>query len=143
MKLRDATLADAPVLALVLGDWIRDTPWMPKLHTKAQDLIFVRQLITTRVVRMEDSGLGFLARQDGEIDALYLVPHARGRGLGRALLEEAKAAEEMLTLWAFQANEGARRFYAREGFVEAFMTGGDGNVEGLKDVRLVWEREFL
>ena len=130
MKLRDATLADAPVLALVLGDWIRDTPWMPKLHTKAQDLIFVRQLITTRVVRMEDKGLGFLARLDGEIDALYLAPHARGKGLGRALLEEAKAAEEMLTLWAFQANEGARRFYAREGFVEAFMTGGFTSLAG-------------
>ena len=42
---------------------------MPKLHTKAQDLIFVRQLIATRVVRMEvevfpllcQSGLGLLA----------------------------------------------------------------------------------
>ena len=115
---------------------------MPKLHTKAQDLIFVRQLIATRVVRMEASGAGFLARQDGELDALYLAPHARGKGLGKALLDEAKAAEEMLTLWAFQANVGARRFYAREGFVEAFMTNGDGNVEGLKDVRLVWERDF-
>ena len=140
MKLRDAGAADAPVLARVLGDWIRATAWMPKLHTKAQDLIFVRQLIATRVVRMEASGAGFLARQDGELDALYLAPHARGKGLGKALLDEAKAAEEMLTLWAFQANVGARRFYAREGFVEAFMTNGDGNVEGLKDVRLVWER---
>lgn len=116
---------------------------MPKLHTKAQDLIFVKQLITTRVVRMEDSGLGFLARQDGEVDALYLAPHARGQGLGKALLDEAKAAEEMLTLWAFQANEGARRFYAREGFIEAFMTNGDGNLRGLKDVRLVWERDLF
>ncbi len=143
MKLRDATVADAPALALVLGNWIRDTPWMPKLHTKAQDLIFVTQLITTRVVRMEDRGLGFLARQDGEIDALYLVPSARGQGLGKALLDEAKAAEEMLTLWAFQANLGARRFYEREGFVEAFMTNGGDNVEGLKDVRLVWERDMF
>ncbi|MEO6301422.1 MAG: GNAT family N-acetyltransferase [Paracoccaceae bacterium] len=143
MRLRDATVADAPALARVMGDWIRDTPWMPKLHTKAQDLIFVKQLITTRVVRMEDSGLGFLARQDGEVDALYLAPHARGQGLGKALLDEAKAAEEMLTLWAFQANEGARRFYAREGFIEAFMTNGDGNLRGLKDVRLVWERDLF
>ncbi len=143
MNLRDATAADAVALARVLGDWIHTTPWMPKLHTREQDVLFLRHLIGSRVVRMEASGAGFLARLGGEVDALYLAPVARGRGLGRALLDEAKAAERSLTLWCFQANLGARKFYAREGFVEAFMTGGDENTEHLPDVRLVWEGDFL
>lgn len=143
MKLRDATAADAAVLARVLGDWIRDTPWMPKLHTREQDVLFLRHLIGSRVVRMEAGGAGFLARLGGEVEAVYLAPLARGRGLGRALLDEAKAAEPSLTLWTFQANLAARRFYEREGFVEAFMTNGDENTEHLPDVRLVWERDLF
>jgi hypothetical protein len=40
-------------------------------------------------------------------------------------------------LWTFVANAGARRFYAREGFVEARRTEGE-NEEGLPDVLLTW-----
>ena len=115
---------------------------MPKLHTRAQDVRFLGHLIGSRVVRMEADGLGFMARLGTEVEALYLAPAARGRGLGKALLEEAKQAETSLTLWCFQANLAARRFYEREGFVEAFRTAGDKNTEHLPDVRLVWERAF-
>ena len=45
---------------------------------------------------------------------------------------------EGLTLWTFVANEGARRFYAREGFVEVGRTEGE-NEEGLPDVLLAWK----
>jgi putative acetyltransferase len=47
---------------------------------------------------------------------------------------------DRLSLWTFQANEGARRFYAREGFAEVRMTEGD-NEEGLPDVLLEWVRD--
>ena len=40
-------------------------------------------------------------------------------------------------LWTFVANAPARRFYAREGFVEVRRTGGE-NEEGLPDVLLKW-----
>ena len=54
-------------------------------------------------------------------------------------LDVAKAERpEGLTLWAFVANEGALRFYAREGFVEVARTDGD-NEEGLPDVMLRWK----
>ena len=72
------------------------------------------------------SGAGFLALDgEGYVAGLYLAPEARGRGIGAALLAAAKAARpEGLSLWAFLANEGARRFYAREGFVESGRTEG-------------------
>lgn len=139
--IRDAALADARVLALVLGDWVRETGWMPVRHTREEDLGFVEMLIRSSVVRMAADGGGFLSRQGGEVDALYLAPPARGRGLGKRLLDEAKAAEPELWLWTFQANSAARRFYAREGFVEVASTDGSGNDEQLPDVRLHWRRD--
>jgi ribosomal protein S18 acetylase RimI-like enzyme len=57
----------------------------------------------------------------GEIEAIYLRPDARGRGLGRPLLEAAttslaEAGFEAAVLWVLTANDGARRFYERAGF---------------------------
>jgi GNAT superfamily N-acetyltransferase len=58
----------------------------------------------------------------GEIDSLYLAPEAIGRGLGRTLHAEITADLWMrgfapLILWAFEANDHARRFYERAGWV--------------------------
>ncbi len=39
----------------------------------------------------------------------------------------AKVGRERLTLWAFQQNGAALRFYAREGFAEIARTDGAGN----------------
>ena len=57
MNLRDATAADVPEIARVLGDWCRDTPWMPKLHRRDEDLWFVGELMKTHVVRVGFAGL--------------------------------------------------------------------------------------
>ena len=136
--LRDATLADAAAIALVLGDWCRDTAWVPKLHSRDADLAFVTGLLQTHVVRVGwAGGLGFLARLGPGIAALYLAPQARGKGLGKALVDEAKGCGH-LEAWTFQANLGARAFYRREGFGEVAWTDGAGNAEKLADVRMEW-----
>ena len=138
-----ATPEDAPALARILGDWQRETGWMPVLHTREEDEGFLRHLIATRTVRVLrlPDPLGFLAREGGQIDALYLAPAARGQGWGRALLEEAKAAEPRLSLWTFAANAAARAFYASEGFAEVQATDGQDNEARLPDIRLEWQQE--
>ncbi|GLS85508.1 hypothetical protein GCM10010873_04810 [Cypionkella aquatica] len=139
----DATPADAPAIAAILGAWNRDTAWMPKLHSAAEDLGFAQHLIssrTTRVLRAPDV-LGFLSRMGEQIEALYLAPTARGRGHGAQLLAEAKAACAQLTLYTFQANLPAQRFYAREGFAEIARSDGADNDEHLPDLRLHWRKE--
>lgn len=139
MILRDAGPPDVAQIARVLGDWCRDTAWLPKQHTPAQDLWFAGSLMKTHVLRVGFAeGLGFLARMGPRIDALYLAPEARGRGLGRALLDEAKTAGH-LGLYTFQANLDARRFYAREGFHEVRFTNGAENDEKLPDVWMEWD----
>lgn len=141
---------DAAAMAQVLGGWIKATPWMPKLHLPIEDVWFCSSLIDTCdvwVVRQpvvigptetDDTVSGFLARRGDAVQALYLAPEARGQGYGKALLDLAKAGQDRLELWTFQANTRAIAFYRREGFVEATRTDGSGNDEKLPDLRLVW-----
>lgn len=65
--LRDAGVPDAEAIARVLGDWCREVDWMPKLHSREQDLWFAGHLIGTQVVRLgyAGGGPGFLARRGG------------------------------------------------------------------------------
>jgi GNAT superfamily N-acetyltransferase len=139
--IRDAETADLPVLARIMGQWCRDTLWLPKLHTPEEDLWFLGELHRLSTLRViGHPALGFLARQGVDVDALYLAPEARRKGHGRALIKDAMAAEPVLRLWAFEANLEARAFYAALGFVEVGRTDGD-NDEGLPDVRLEWRRD--
>jgi GNAT superfamily N-acetyltransferase len=139
----DASPTDAAPLARILGDWVRETGWMPILHSRDEDRAFLAGLIGThrvRVARHEGAALGFLADRRGQIDALYLGPAARGKGIGKALLDEVKDREPEVGLWTFQANTRAVSFYLRAGFVEAERTDGQGNDERLPDIRMIWRR---
>lgn len=141
--IRPARSLDAGAVGAILSEFIDTVPWMPRVHTRAEDLAHAADMIARGWVEVscaEPEVAGFIARDAGVIHALYLTADARGQGKGRALLDRAKAAQEALSLWTFQANTGARRFYGREGFVEVDLTDGAGNDEGLPDVRLEWRR---
>lgn len=141
MKILPATPAEAPAIANILTGWIAATPWIPRVHSRRSEKEFARILVDrgwTKVARDRGRALGFLARDGAEVHALYLSPAARGQGIGKALLDEAKAVCPELSLYAFQANEGACRFYRREGFSEEFRTDGAGNDEHLPDIRFRW-----
>lgn len=141
MILRSATKTDVPAIAQIIGDWCASTPYIPLLHTPDEDRNFVANLVATQdVLVAENTGdvHGFIAREDKEIGQLYLMPSARGQSTGTALLNKMKARTDLLKLWCFQANTGARRFYERNGFVAARFTDGAGNEERLPDIRYVW-----
>ncbi|MGV6848340.1 MAG: N-acetyltransferase family protein [Marinibacterium sp.] len=146
IKLREATQQDAPAIADILSDWIDQTDWMVRVHTRAEDrgfgafLIEKTQVTVAEAVTEPRAVCGFLSLQPPHIQALYLAPDARGQGVGKALLDRAKTGHDRLELWAFQANLGARRFYEREGFVEVERTDGAGNDEKLPDIRMTWTK---
>jgi ribosomal protein S18 acetylase RimI-like enzyme len=59
----------------------------------------------------------------GHITSIHALPHLRGRGYGRALLDHAFAEFRRrgfreVTLWVLEENASARRFYERLGFRE-------------------------
>jgi putative acetyltransferase len=74
------------------------------------------------------------------IEHLFIRPEAQNAGLGLQLLEKAKQASAELSLWTFQRNERARRFYERHGFVAVTETDGADNEEKLPDVLYRWRR---
>ncbi|MEM7723019.1 MAG: GNAT family N-acetyltransferase, partial [Pseudomonadota bacterium] len=114
--------------------------WMPRVHSPKAVRAFYRDFVFTErnVWVAGDPITGFLAMdQSGEMVTALFVS-TPGQGIGKALLDHAKAGRDRLRLLTFVANTGARRFYAREGFVEVSRTPGD-NEEGLPDVMLRWE----
>jgi GNAT superfamily N-acetyltransferase len=142
-SITDADAADVAALARIIGDWVRETGWMPVLHSREEDEGFVAGLLETHRVRVARRGadrLGFLARQGGKVQALHVAAGSRGLGIGKALLDEVKAVEPTVALWTFQANHHALAFYTRESFSEAARTGGGDTDEGLPDVHLIWRR---
>ena len=57
----------------------------------------------------------------GHITSIHALPHLRGRGYGRALLDHAfvefkKRGMLEVTLWVLEGNTDARRFYEKLGF---------------------------
>lgn len=142
-QLRAARSTDAGAVGAILSEFIDSTPWMPRLHTRAQDVAFAGRMIDqgwVTVATHHGSVTGFVAREGEQLNALYISGRARGRGIGSTLLWSAKARVSRLTLWTFQANAAAQAFYVRHGFTACECTDGAGNDEGLPDTRFEWTR---
>ncbi len=93
----------------------------------------------------DERTLGFLAIRRSERDGwevlekLYVDPEAQNRGVGTALLDQAKALRpDGFVLWVFQKNKGARRFYERHGFRLVKLTDGAENTEQEPDALYAW-----
>ncbi|WP_220185058.1 GNAT family N-acetyltransferase [Paracoccus sp. S1E-3] len=138
--LRPARPQDAGACAEIPNGWIDATPWMPRIHSAEAVRQRYREVVIPRrnvlVATHGGAVAGFLAIDEAEITSFYM--RLPGRRIGAALLGAAKTGRMRLSLWTFQANRGARRFYLREGFREVARTAGE-NEEGLPDVQYLWE----
>ena len=143
MEIERATPADADAVAATFGAARRTAmPWLPRLHTAAEDRRYFAGVIDeceVLVVRHEGQPVAFIALKDDMVEHLYARPEAQRAGMGSALLEAAKARSPGgLRLWTFQRNQGARAFYAHHGFAELELTDGSANEEREPDVLLAW-----
>ena len=143
-SLRHAVAADAPEVAALFRRSRALLSFLPELHTAEEDLWFVREILIgaqTVTLASDESGLlGFMAEEPGWITQLYLDPAARGRGIGRILVEAAMLATDRLDLWCFAENLPARAFYERLGFVAVETTDGSRNEARCPDIRYRWTR---
>ncbi|MEU5094204.1 GNAT family N-acetyltransferase [Streptomyces sp. NPDC020996] len=145
VTLRRAVPADASAVADV---WLRSfraalpTVVSPRSDDEVRD--HVREVVVplreTWVAADAEAGIvGVMVLADDELSQLYLRPDWRGRGLGDRFVALAKERSPGgLSLWAFQVNKPAHRFYERHGFVAVEYTDGSGNEEREPDVRYVW-----
>jgi putative acetyltransferase len=134
---------DARIAALIRTSKAVAMPWLAVVHTPEEDLGWVRTVLLAQhsvsVVKEGDDVVGVLATSPGWVDQLYVHPDHQGRGVGRALLEAAKAASDGdLQLWTFARNSRARAFYERAGFAAEEETDGTTNEEREPDVRYRW-----
>jgi GNAT superfamily N-acetyltransferase len=152
--MRPATVEDAGTLAdLFLRAREAAYPAMPRpVHPPASVRAWVRRWYDAPAgatpeqeawVAEEDGAVvGFLMLERDWVHSLYVEPGLTGRGVGAALLDLAKGLRPGgLGLWVFESNEGARRFYARHGFVELRRTDGRDNEERAPDVEMGWRPE--
>ena len=80
--------------------------------------------------------VGMLVLEAEWIDQLYVDPGFAGIGIGTQLLDFAKRARPQgLRLWTFVSNDGAQRFYQRNGFKEVERTDGSRNEERAPDIQ--------
>lgn len=142
--IRAAVAADLPACAQIINDWLDATDWLPRTRNRDQiAAMFGPDLLTRRRVLVAEEGgvvLGYLSMTgEGDIPALYLSPAARGRGVGRRLMDRAKALSPTgITLRVWEPNSGAQRFYAREGFVEVPELRDEATEEGVPTLWLCW-----
>ncbi|GGV17336.1 GNAT family N-acetyltransferase [Streptomyces spectabilis] len=143
VTLRAATAGDGAAVAEVyLRSYDAALPTVRRAHTDDEVRDFIRDVVlprgTTWVAEAAGSVVGMMVLDGERLDQLYLAPAWRGHGIGDRFVALAKErGPDGLTLWTFQVNAPARRFYERHGFTAARWTDGD-NEEGEPDVRYDW-----
>jgi ribosomal protein S18 acetylase RimI-like enzyme len=143
-SIRAATAADAAAIARVYLASFGATYDFPLAHSDDEVRAWVRDVLLpgleTWVATAAGEVLGFIALGAETIEQLYVAPEATGKGIGSRLVAIAQARRpDGLSLWTFQVNQRARRFYERHGFRPAETTDGSGNEERQPDVRYVWQ----
>ena len=81
---------------------------------------------------------GFLGLEGNYVAGLFVRQDARSRGVGKELLDCAKAHRTQLSLSVYRKNERAAAFYQREGFV-VLAAGVDANT-GEPEYTMAWNR---
>lgn len=115
----------------------------PLAHTDDQVRSWIREVVIpareTWAAVAGGTVIGMMVLVGAELDQLYVAPGWTGRGIGGRLVELAKGLRPGgLSLFTFQVNEGARRFYERHGFILIDETDGSRNEERQPDIRYAW-----
>lgn len=145
VALRRAVASDAGAAA---GVWLRSfaaaLPGVVRPRSDDEVREYFRHVLVPRretwvAEAAGDGVVGVLVLEGAVLEQLYLEPGWRGRGIGDRFVALAKERSPGgLSLWTFQVNAPAHRFYERHGFTAVERTDGSGNEEREPDVRYVW-----
>ena len=146
MILRRALLADMPALARLNYHTVRTSlPFVPEVHP-AHEVVdyfsgpFFAKAEFWMAEDVAGEALGYIAFRPDFVEHLFIRPQSQGQRVGVALLDKAKRGASELSLWTFQQNLRARRFYETHGFTVVVETDGLDNEEKLPDVLYRWRR---
>lgn len=92
----------------------------------------------TWVLEENGQALAFMSLYGARLAALFVSPHAQGRGLGRQLLDEAKRRRDSLELGVYCANHRAMAFYRANDFLAVAETRDPHT--GQPELTMRWSR---
>ena len=85
----------------------------------------------------KDRVCGLLALKATELSQLYLHVDYQQQGLGSRFMALAKErSPELLELYTYESNTGARQFYEKHGFKD--IARGNDNEDSMPDIRYRW-----
>lgn len=132
MAVRDFTELDFPAVCRIYVETKRDELQFESAELEIvpldQDAVILAAFKESSVLIFEEKEiLGFAARYGQQLRAMFVRRDAQGAGVGQALLDAARSGCRELVLNVAKSNIGARKFYARNGFV---VTGESARMYG-------------
>lgn len=89
---------------------------------------------------IDDKVVGMIAYNKSEVSQLYIHVDYQGNGIGQTLLDKVKEQSSgRLTLYTFEVNVNAQRFYEKNGFI--IIRKGHENEENLPDILYEWSSQ--
>lgn len=112
-----------------------------EIHSFENHLYFLNHILPEEyqidLALMDDKVVGMIAYNEREISQLYIHIDYQGIGIGQILLAKVKEQSSgRLTLYTFEVNEKAQRFYEKNGFT--IIGRGHENEENLPDIQYEW-----
>lgn len=112
-----------------------------EIHDFENHVYFLNNILPERfqieLALIDEEVVGMIAYNDREINQLYIHLEYQGFGIGRTLLDKAKAQSSgKLILYTFEVNEKAQRFYENNEF--EIISRGHENEENLPDIQYEW-----
>lgn len=132
MSIRPRLATDDPVLGALWERSVRATHvFLPeddiqRLLPLVRDNYLPMPALDTWVFE-DDAGIaGFIATGGHNVEMLFIDPDRRGQGIGRQLLDHARARHDTLTVDVNEQNPQAVGFYLHYGFIQVARSPLDG-----------------
>ncbi|MDF2066815.1 GNAT family N-acetyltransferase [Bacillus sp. Cr_A10] len=112
-----------------------------EIHSFENHVYFLNHILSEQyqvdIAIIDEEVVGMIAYNEREISQLYIHIDYQGIGIGHTLLDRVKAQSSgRLTLYTFEVNVNAQRFYEKHGF--KIIGRGHENEENLPDIQYEW-----
>jgi len=138
VAVRRAKDADVPAMAQIVCDWEAATEWMDSPYGPEEIAGFIREAMPEREIWVAGDPIeGYLSFDPAVSRVGGLYCRTTGAGVGKALMDKAKAGRDFVWLHTHETNEAAQRFYKREGFQEVSRHEAEPP-NTVREVRMEW-----
>ena len=138
VAVRRAVEADVPAMAQIVCDWEAATEWMPSLYGPDEIAGFIREAMPEREIWVAGESIeGYMSFDPSVSRVGGLYCKTTGAGVGKTLMDRAKAGRDFVWLTTHEYNERAQKFYKREGFEEVSRHEAEPP-NTVREVRMEW-----